>query len=268
MELSNKEKKRLKEKYPHWTIITGASSGIGLALAEALASCGMDLVVNARNEANLERLATRWENEYNIQVIVVASDLSKEEGVALLLEKTASLKVSLLIAAAGFGTSGAFVESRLETEVNMLRLNCEAVVKLSHHFAQQFKAQGAGGLVLFGSLVGFQGTAYAAAYAATKAFVQTFAEGLAVELAPYGVDVLGVAPGPVKTGFGERAAMDMGGATPVEKVVRPTLAALGRQDTVVPGSFAKFLYSSLSLLPRWAKVQVMSKIMKGMAAEK
>lgn len=265
MELSTKEKKRLKENYPNWVIITGASSGIGLALAEALASCGMDLVISARNETQLEHLATKWENEYNIQVIVVAADLSQEEGVALLIEKTASLLVSLLITAAGFGTSGAFVEGELDIEINMLRLNCEAVLRLSHHFAQQFKAQGAGGLVFFGSLVGFQGTAYAAAYAATKAFVQTFAEGLRVELAPYGVDVLGVAPGPVQTGFGDRAAMDMGGATPVEKIVQPILAALGRQGTVVPGSFAKFLYSSLALLPRWAKVQVMSKIMKGMA---
>jgi short-subunit dehydrogenase len=116
----------------------------------------------------------------------------------------------LLVQAAGFGTSGSFLRADPAAEIEMLRLNCEAVLKLSMHFAPRFADRGRGGIVLFASLVGRQGTPQAAAYAATKGYVQILGEGLHAELKPAGVDVLVCAPGPVSTGFASRANMVMG----------------------------------------------------------
>lgn len=147
----------------------------------------------------------------------------------------------------------------------MLQVNCRAVLQATHHFARRFRARNRGGIVLFGSIVGFQGTPYAAHYAATKAYIQTLAEGLRVELAPHGVDVLSSAPGPVHTGFAARSRLKMGAALQPEAVARETLAALGRRTTVHPGLLTKVLTGSLSLLPRWGRSQVMGRVMGGMA---
>ncbi len=124
--------------------------------------------------------------------------------------------------------------------------------------------QGRGGIVLFGSLLGFHGAPFSATYAATKGFVQSFAEGLRAELKPLGVSVLSVAPGPVGTGFASRAGMQMAQSATPETVARGALAALGRLGTVRPGFLAKFLGWSLAMLPRPGRVRVMGLIMKSM----
>jgi short-subunit dehydrogenase len=148
--------------------------------------------------------------------------------------------------------------------VGVFARSVRAVVALSHSFGQRFVARGRGGLVLFSSLVAFQGVPRAANYAATKAFIQSFAEGLRLELAPRGVDVVAAAPGPIASGFATRASMQMSMAgTPVE-VARDTLAGLGRTGTVRPGFLSKFLELSLSTLPRWGRVRMMAIVMAGM----
>lgn len=114
------------------------------------------------------------------------------------------------------------------------------------------------------SLLAFQGVPRAANYAATKAYVQSLAEGLRVELAPFGVDVVASAPGPIHSGFGARAAMTMSmGQTP-DVVARTTLDALGRWGTVRPGWLSKLLEASLSFLPRWGRVRILTLVMGGM----
>ena len=113
-------------------------------------------------------------------------------------------------------------------------------------------------------MVAFQGTPYSANYAATKAYVQTLAEGIAVELKPQGVDVLAVSPGPVDTGFGKRADLKMSMSLKPSQVGVPILKALGRTTTVLPGILTKVLVYSLRTVPRWAKVRIMGKVMGGM----
>ena len=145
----------------------------------------------------------------------------------------------------------------------MLHVNGRAAVKMTHHFAKKFAAQKRGGIILFGSLVGFQGTPYAAHYAATKAYMQVLGEGLKHELKPWGVDVLCVAPGPVATGFGKRANMKMKGANPAS-IAAEIINALGRKTTVKPGLISKFLLFSLGILPRWGRIKVMARVMGSM----
>jgi hypothetical protein len=168
--------------------------------------------------------------------------------VEALVSGTADVDVGLLVAAAGFGTSGPFLESDLSRELEMVQVNCAAVAAICHHFGRQFADRRRGGLVLMSSLLAFQGVPRAANYAATKAYVQSLAEGLHLELAPLGVDVVACAPGPVKSGFEGRADMQMGMGLPPSAVGRATLAALGRRTTVRPGWLSKAL--ELALLPR------------------
>src|SRR5205823_9088379 len=103
---------------------------------------------------------------------------------------TSDLDVGLLVAAAGFGTSGAFIDSPLEEELGMFDVNCRAVTTLAHHFGNRFAKARRGGMVLMSSLLAFQGVPGFANYAATKAYVQSLAEGLRLELSPLGVDVV------------------------------------------------------------------------------
>lgn len=264
MGISDKRKKEFKQKYGPWAVVTGASSGIGMELTERLAETGLNLVINARNNETLQALKEKLIALYAIEIRVVAVDVAEPEGIAEITQATHDIEVGLLIAAAGFGTSGLFINSLLADEINMLRVNCEAVLALTHHYGGQFAAQKRGGIILLSSIVAFQGVPKAANYAATKAFIQSLAEGLHVELKPHNIDVLAVAPGPVKSGFGQRANMKMDvGLTPAQ-VGWPILNALGKKTTVFPGWITKVLTSSLSILPRWAKVRVMQLVMDGM----
>jgi short-subunit dehydrogenase len=184
MFLSDKEKERLRKAYGEWAVITGASSGIGLELARRVADAGINAVLVARNEDKLVATAKELTATYGVATRVIAADVSEPGGLKWIMDVTADLKVGLFIASAGYGTSGPFLISSIEEEVNMLRVNCDALLVLTHHFARRFTEQRRGGIILMSSIVAFQGVPYAAHYAATKAYVQTLAEGLAAELRP------------------------------------------------------------------------------------
>lgn len=254
----------LKTRFGPTALITGASDGIGRAFAEALAAEGFDLVLVARRETVLHELALELSGRHAVVVEVIVADLSNPHGVAEVLARTQALPIGLLVAAAGFGSIGAFVERDAATETNMVDLNCRSVVALTHGIASRMAAAGRGGIVLFGSLVGFQGVPGSATYAATKGFVQGFAEALMVEMRPHGITVLSVAPGPVGTGFAARSGMQMRQAETPETVARVALTALPRGGTVRPGFLAKLLGWSLGMMPRWGRVRVLGQIMKGM----
>jgi short-subunit dehydrogenase len=255
---------KFQTQYGKWAVVTGASSGIGRAMAAELAAKGLNLVLVARRQAELEQVAKQLSAHYGVETRVVAADLATVTALTQIESETQNLDVGLLVAAAGFGTAGNFLDAKLEDELAMLDVNCRAVMQLSLHFGKRFAERGRGGLILFGSLVAYQGTPRAAHYAATKAYVQTLAEALHVELAPKGVDVLSSAPGPVNSGFGARADMKMGAAEKPETVARATLSALGDKMTVTPGALSKFLTWSLMTAPRGLRVRIMGKIMGGM----
>lgn len=119
-----------------------------------------------------------------------------------------------------------------------------------------------------GSIVGIQGTLWAAHYSATKAYLQVFAEGLGRELRNEGVDVLAVAPGPTNTGFASRANMKNGKSMDPSKIASEILNSLGRKSTVLPGFLSKLLVYSMLPLPRWARIEIMGKVMRNMASTK
>ncbi len=265
MKLSDKEKQRLKNKYGCWAIVTGATSGIGLELATQLATAAINLVIVSRNANTLQEVERKLKAIANIEIKIVVADVSEPNGIGSIIQATNGLDIGLLVASAGFGTSGNFIDSNLQTEINMLKVNCEAVLSLTHYYSQLFVQQKRGGIILMSSMVAFQGTPYAANYGATKAYVQSLAEALSVELKPHGVDVLAVAPGPVESGFSKRANMSMAKTMTPSQIGIPILRALGKQTTVLPGFLSKLLAYSLRTLPRWGKVKIMGIVMHGMA---
>jgi uncharacterized protein len=256
--------RRLLRSYGPSALVTGASSGIGQAIAGQLAAAGFDLVLVARREAVLDQLADRLRERAPVTVRVLPADLGAPDGLDRVATATAGTDIGLCVAAAGYGTSGPLLDSALEVEVDMLRVNCEAVLRLCHVFGRRLVARGRGGLILMSSIVGFQGTPWAGHYAATKAYVQSLAEALHVELAPSGVDVLAAAPGPTHSGFADRAGMTMGRALTSDAVARGTLDALGRRPTAHPGALSRLLKDSLAPLPRRVRVRIMAGVMSGM----
>lgn len=261
---SSRIRGRFSERYGPWAIVTGASSGLGRAIGEQLAAEGLNLILVARGRDALVTLADELTARHSIAVRVLAADLSDATAVEAVSAACADLDVGLLVAAAGFGTSGAFLRADPVEECAMLDVNCRALMLQALHFGRRFTARGRGGVVLVASLVGFQGTPFAAHYAATKAYVQALAEGLSVEFAASGVDVLASAPGPVRTGFAGRADLRMGAALSPETVARATLSALGRRTTVLPGALTKVLAYSLAPLPRPLRARIMGRVMAGM----
>ena len=259
-----REQIRLRERYGPWAVITGASDGIGREFAGRLAQAGLNLVLAARRKGILEDVANRLARDHGVQVETVTVDLATSSGVDELVARTRERDVGLLIASAGFGTSGPFVDARLNEELGMIDVNCRAVAALSHAFGRRFVDRKRGGILLMSSLVAFQGVPRAANYAATKAYVQSFAEALRLELKPLGVDVIASAPGPIRSGFATRASMTMGLAQTPRDVAGATLAALGRRGIVRPGWLSKFLEASLMFLPRSGRVRTMGIVMAGM----
>lgn len=257
-------RKEFVEKYGPWAVVTGASDGIGQAFTEELAALGMNLVAVARRDGRLQQLAGELRRKHKVQTLVVAADLSTAGGRAAVVHDTRDLDVGLLVAAAGFGTSGALLDASLETERNMLEVNCLAVLEQSMVFGQRFVERGRGGMILVASLLGWQGVAGAAHYAATKAYVQSLAEGLHRELAAFNIDVLASAPGPVNSGFGGRADMRMGKADTPATVAKASLQALGKKATVIPGTLGKFLSYSVLSLPRFLRVRILTGVMQSM----
>jgi len=264
MKLTNKTIHRLKQKYGKWVLITGATSGIGKELALKFGEAGFNMVITGRREQLLNDLSSQLFDQHHVEVIPVAGDLSSNFDIEELIQACDHLPIGIAVLNAGFGTSGKFIDADIKQEVNMLDLNCKSLLILSHHFANKMKERSQkGAIVLMSSMVAFQGVPNAANYAASKAYVQSLGEALAIELKEEGVDILNAAPGPVKSGFSERANMKMDMSLTPEDVGVPIISAIGKKSNLLPGFLTKFLVYNLRMTPRWAKVRIMGKVMAG-----
>jgi short-subunit dehydrogenase len=227
-----------------------------------LAARKLNLVLVGRDRQELDSTA-RFIRSQGMQADVVVADFEQPQAIEAVIDATASKVVGLFVPAAGFGDSGEFVNSDLEIQKSMIQVNMTSVMVLSHYFANRMVDQGRGGIILVASMLGFHGAPFSANYAATKAYILSLGEAMAVELKASGVDVLVSSPGPTETGFSQRAGMAMGKTMTAQDVARDTINALGQSATVLPGFLTKFLRTSLALLPRALQVRIIGNIMKG-----
>ncbi|MCS1350988.1 SDR family oxidoreductase [Mechercharimyces sp. CAU 1602] len=192
-------------------LITGASSGIGEELAKVFARNNHDLILVARREDRLAKLAQELQQQYGVQAEVLAEDLGDEGAPVRIYEqmKQSGKQVDILVNNAGFGSFGSFVEQDLESELNMVDVNVKALVALTRLFLPDMVERGYGGILHTASVVGLlPGGPLMSIYYATKSFVVSFTQALANELEGTGVKVSALCPGPTKTGFPERASWD------------------------------------------------------------
>lgn len=221
-------------------LITGASSGIGAAMADALAQRGSSIILSARNAAKLESDAAQMRKAYGVGVHVVAADLSQPHGALDLHAEIVrrGLTIDLLVNNAGFGLTGPFLSHGLSEEEGQVQVNVTSLMALTHLFAPAMAERNRGGIINIASLSAFQPQAYSAVYAATKSFVLLFSEALWLELAPRGVHVLAVCPGPVVTSFFERiGSKPPPEAISAERAIAETLRAFDKKQAVlVPGT--------------------------------
>jgi short-subunit dehydrogenase len=259
------------EKYKV-ALITGASSGIGETFARVLASKGSDLILVARSEDKLRALARQLNELYARRVEVVTVDLGLAGSAAKVHAAAAALgmPVDLLINNAGFGTVGAFVKQDAERERQEILLNAAAVVDLSHAFLPAMLERGRGGIINLASMAAFQPLPYMSVYAATKAFVLSFSQGLRGEVRSKGVKVLAVCPGPVDTPFfeatgkaGLRKSLPKASMVTADDVVSTALRALkAGRSVVVPGAAFKMVAAGSKLVPRDLLAAMTAMVMK------
>lgn len=228
-----------------WALVTGASAGIGLALAEELAAGGTNLVLTARRRDRLEALAQRLSATYKIQTQVFPADLTDPAAPEAIFAFTRDkrIEVGLLINNAGFGKYGEFHSVPKKRLLEMVQVNCSAVVHLTHLFAQGMVARRRGDILILASTASFQAVPYISTYAATKAFDLLFAEGLAEELQPYGIRVCALCPGSTESEFHVVAGQDkyIHRAESAQKVARTGLKALAAAKSYVISGLGNYL---------------------------
>jgi hypothetical protein len=240
--------------YNKWALVTGASSGIGAALARELASNGARLILTARRKDRLDALAAELA-AHGSEVRTIAADLNDPAAPQQIFDATegAGIPVDILINNAGLGQFGAFHSSPIDQELSQVRVNCEAVVRLARLFVPRMVERRRGWILVTASTASFQPVPYLTTYAATKAFDRFFAVGLAEELKQFGIHVTALCPGTTESEFFDVARAGVyrtRGIQSAEEVARRGLQALARgRRTIVPNFAGTFTAVLVRFLP-------------------
>ncbi|GJM15463.1 MAG: oxidoreductase [Thermodesulfobacteriota bacterium] len=191
-------------------LITGASSGLGMELAKLFAADGSDLVLVARREDRLVELANELKAENDIEVHVLPKDLSKKPAPKEIFShlKKEKIQIDVVVNNAGFGNKGHIADLDTDLQLDMIQVNLVALTHLTRLFIPGIIERGYGGILNVGSLAGFQPGPNLAVYFATKAYVLSFTEALAEEISNPNIKISCLAPGPVKTEFGEKSDLE------------------------------------------------------------
>jgi uncharacterized protein len=239
-----------------WALVTGASAGIGAALARQLAAAGTHLVLTARRKDRLLALAAQLRAAHGISLEVFEADLAQRGAPGALFSFTQEkgIAVEVLVNNAGFGAYGSFYEVPVDRNLEMVQVNIAAVVHLTHLYLPAMIQRRRGDILILASTAAFQAVPYIATYAATKSFDLFFAEALAEEVREYGIHVTALCPGATSTEFQHVAAQPdyaFRSAETPEKVAKVGLDALAAgKAVVISGARNNFMTQSQRLAPR------------------
>jgi short-subunit dehydrogenase len=230
-----------------WALVTGASAGIGVALARELAASGTNLVLTARRKNRLDELARQLVSAHHIKAEVFAADLAQAHAAEQIFAFTrdSGLNIELLVNNAGFGAYGEFFTLETQRLLEMVQVNCTAVVHLTRLYLSEMAKHRRGDVLILASTASFQAVPYISTYAATKAFDLLFAEGLAEEMKPYGIRVCALCPGSTESEFhkvaGQSELASMRHRESAEKVARAGLKALAAGKSYVISGLGNYL---------------------------
>ena len=241
-------------------LITGASSGIGRALADEFARNGHDLLLVARREDRLQTACTDLEDGFDIAADFVVQDLADRAGREALLESVADRRIDYLVNNVGIGTQGHFLDIDLDTEIDQLELNVATPTHLTKRLGPAMRDRGTGGVLNVASSAAFQPGPFMAVYYATKSYLLSFSEAIHQEFRRDGVAVTALCPGPVDTDFQDRAGNthtpigSPGGFPrwlPVARVARVGYDGLmAGKPIAIPGLEYKLLWRVARVTPR------------------
>jgi short-subunit dehydrogenase len=258
-----------------FTLITGASSGIGEVFARKLATKKHDLVLVARSEKKLLELCDELMLEHKITAHFVPLDLSKPGADAELFAETEKhgFEIDWLINNAGFGSLGDFAELPIERELEMIDLNCRALVALTHRYLPQMRARKRGVIINVSSTISFQPLPFMSTYAASKAFVTSFSESVAEENRPHGVLVMALCPGATETNFFSAASIKdpfkLKGLQTPDQVVDAALRGVESKKTrVISGALNKIVAYAATITPNNLITRVIGNAMRDKATKK
>jgi uncharacterized protein len=239
-------------------LVTGASAGIGAAFARRLAADAYDLVLVARDEARLRKQAAALAERHGVTVDVLVADLTAEDGLAAVQRRLADPEapVDLLVNSAGMSLNRAFLKTTVEAEEQLLSLNVRALMRLTHAALPGMVQRRRGGVINVSSTAGFAAVMPGSTYSATKAWVNNFSESMAHAVRPFGVRVMALCPGYVRTEFHQRAGIDMS-RTPnwlwldADRVAADALRSLarGRVVRIVDWRY-RVIVRAMRLVPR------------------
>ena len=251
-----------------WALVTGASAGIGKALAEELAKGGTNLLLTARREGRLRSIASELSSKHDIRSEVLVADLAEPSAPHAIFQfaQQKDLVIDLLVNNAGFGQYGELHSTDTDRLLQMVEVNCIAVLHLTRLFVPVMVSRRRGDVLIVASTAAFQAVPYITTYAATKVFDLYLAEGLAEELEPYGIRVCALCPGTTISEFHEIAghpAHSKGRPQSAEEVARNGLEALAAGKSYVISGLANYLGAhGERLVPRRFVTRVAAKMFR------
>ena len=251
-----------------WALVTGASAGIGKALAEELAKGGTNLLLTARREGRLRSIASELSSKHDIRSEVLVADLAEPSAPHAIFQfaQQKGLVIDLLVNNAGFGQYGELHSTDTDRLLQMVEVNCIAVLHLTRLFVPVMVSRRRGDVLIVASTAAFQAVPYITTYAATKVFDLYLAEGLAEELEPYGIRVCALCPGTTISEFHEIAghpAHSKGRPQSAEEVARNGLEALAAGKSYVISGLANYLGAhGERLVPRRFVTRVAAKMFR------
>lgn len=253
-----------------WAVVTGASSGLGAIFAEQLAQRGLSLVLAGRDNARLTAVAQQvGQTAPDVDVELVVGDLGTDPGIDALVTHLDERVIDVLINNAGFGTYGPFSEIDAGREHELVAVNVDALVRLTHAALPGMLARGRGGILNVASTIAFQPGPYQATYGASKAFVLSLSQALWAETRGSGVTVTALCPGPTHTGFVDALGSDVSHTAVYRRLAAPGpvvtagLRALDRgRAVVVPGWRNRVMATGGRLAPGWLAALMSARMLR------
>lgn len=234
-----------KSNYGEWAIITGATSGIGKAIAMEIAKQGINVVLTARRQLHLQEVAEEIREKYQASTKTIQADLIQESGISAIKAETEELNIGMLVLSAGIENNGSFVKNSLETELKVIELNIISTLKLTHHFSQRMVRQQRGGILFISSLTAHMPSPFFSNYASTKSYIFNLGSSLYAELKPKGIDVSILSPGVTNTPMSEKTEIDWSNSKiqtmEAHEVAEEAIRYFGKKLSIIPGKGNRIL---------------------------